>query len=217
MHKIDWWRAEISAQQCEHPLSQLLASALTNNQQLSEQLLDALNGYADLLQFGSPSTDEANKLFHWSTGAVACLALTGVENTTDNPVARAGVALSRFRCWRFLPNHINAKLLCLPLSVLEANDVSPVQLQPGSEEPALNTFFERELLALNTEMESTAKALLVAGAATRPLYVYFRSQQQVLKKMISAGSNLLAQPLRLSPLRNYFNAFSAARQHYRHN
>jgi len=146
MRKIDWWRAELTGEHCEHPLSQLLESDLTDKQDLSGQLLDILTGYAELIQFGSPSTDEANKLFHWSTGAAACLVLTGVENTTNNPVARAGVALSRFRCWRYLPEHINNKLMCLPMTVLQANGFSPEQLQPGSEDAALSEFFSQQLV-----------------------------------------------------------------------
>ena len=171
LRKVDWWRTELSRENCEHPLTQLLASTLAGDANLTKHLLDILGGYADLVQFGSPSTDEANKLFHWSTGAVACLALTGVENTVNNPVARAGVVLSRFRCLRYLPEHVNAKLLCLPLTALEANGLSPAQLQPGSKDPALIAFFEQQLQALGTEMETAATELLHAGTATRPLYI----------------------------------------------
>jgi len=217
LRKIDWWRAELSGEHCEHPLTQLIESSIANNQELDKHLLEVLGGYADLLQFGSPSTDEANKLFHWTTGAVACLALTGAKNTVNNPVARAGVVLSRFRCMRYLPEHIKAKLLCLPLTLLEANELSPAQLQPGSDDPALASFFRQQLLALDKEMEATSIELLHAGSASRPLYIYVRCQQQLLGKLVKNGAGLLQQPARFSPLRNYFIAFKAARQHYRNN
>ncbi len=217
MRKTDWWRAELSGEHRAHPITQLLEPYLNKDPGLANHLLDILSGYADLLQFGSPSTDEANKLFHWSTGAVACLTLTGVENTVNNPVARAGVALSRFRCLRHLPDHINARLLCLPLTSLEANGLSPKQLQPGVEDPALDTFFKQQLQSLNREMEATAAELLHAGTASRPLYIYLRSQQHLLRKIATKGARLLQPVARPSPLRNYFVAFKAARQHYRHN
>lgn len=217
LRKIDWWRSEITGEHREHPITQLLHSNPASTETASRHLLDILQGYAELLQYGSPSTDEANKLFHWSTGATACLALTGAENTVNNPVARAGVALSRFRCLRCLQQHIDAKLLCLPMSVLEANKLSPSQLQPGAGNPSLNAFFSQQLEALDVEMEAIAGELLHAGTATRPLYIYLRTQQQLLKKLLRTGANLLQPAIRLTPIRNYFVAFKAARQHYRCN
>ena len=217
LRKVDWWRTELAEESYKHPLTQLLESALSSNENLGKQLLEVLGGYADLIQFGSPSTDEANKLFHWSTGAVACLALTGVENTVNNPVARAGVALSRFRCLRYLPDHVNARLLCLPLAALETNGLSPAQLQPGSKDPALTAFFQQQLQALGKEMEATAAELLRAGPSTRPLYIYLRSQQRLLEKILNNGADLMQSVRHMSPLRNYFIAFKAARQHYRYN
>lgn len=217
LRKIDWWRAEIAGEHCEHPLTRLLLPNIDSKKDLRPHLLDILKGYAELLQYGSPSTDEANKLFHWSTGAIACLALTGAENTVNNPVARAGVALSRFRCLRCLPEHINAKLLCLPMSLLEAESLSPAQFQPGSDDPTIITFFSRQLQTLDLEMKAVADELLHAGAGARPLYVYLCTQQRLLKKLMDSGANLLQPRVRLSPIRNYFVAFRAARQHYRAN
>ena len=129
----------------------------------------------------------------------------------------AGVALSRFRCLRYLPDHVNARLLCLPLAALEAKGLSPAQLQHGSKEPALTTFFQQQLQALGKEMEATAAELLRAGPSTRPLYIYLRSQQRLLEKILNNGADLMQSVRHMSPLRNYFIAFKAARQHYRYN
>lgn len=215
LRKIDWWRAEIAGEHCQHPLTQQLQLNLETTGNVRAHLLEILKGYSELLQYGSPSTDEANKLFHWSTGATACLALTGAENTVNNPVARAGVALSRFRCLRCLPEHVHAKLLCLPMTVLEAENLSPAQFQPGSDDPAITAFFSRQLQALDDELEAVAAELLHVGTAGRPLYVYLCTQQRLLKKLLSSGSNLLQPRVQLSPIHNYFVAFKAARRHYR--
>lgn len=216
LRKFEWWREELDGIHQQHPLSIRLQQLPALPQQAS-RLQEILSGYAEVLQFGSPSTDEANKLFHWNTGAVACLALTGVENTHDNPVARAGVALSRFRCLRHLPAHINSKLLCLPLTVLEANNISPAQLQPGSDDPLVQTFLQQQLQAIESEMDSTADTLLHAGSGTRALYIYLRSQQRLAAKLKKRRASLLQPVTPLSPIRNYFIAFNAARQHYRYN
>jgi phytoene synthase len=216
LRKIEWWREELNGTHQQHPLSVQLQQLPAAPQQAS-RLQEILSGYAELLQFGSPSTDEANKLFHWNTGAIACLALTGAENTHDNPVARTGVVLSRFRCLRHLPEHINSKLLCLPMTVLEANNISPAQLQPGSGDPVVQTFLQQQLQAIENEMDRTADTLLHAGATTRPLYIYLRSQQRLAAKLIKRRASLLQPVTPLSPIRNYFIAFNAARQHYRYN
>jgi|GEM_PF-6692646 len=112
-HKLEWWRHELEKESFNHPVMNAFDGDSVTPVMRS-QLKQLLNGYGGLLESGSPSTDEQNQQFHLDTGATACHLICSTQNS-DKSVTDAGVVLSKFRCFRYLRQHVDNGLLCLPL------------------------------------------------------------------------------------------------------
>lgn len=237
-HKLEWWRQELEKESFNHPVMVALANTqqLANTKQTVETtppgnvtgpLLPAtakrlkilLNGYGTLLDSGSPSTDEQNQQFHLNTGAAACHLLCA-SKSDDAVVSDAGIALSKFRCLRYLRQHVDHGLLCLPMASLDAADISPALLTPAATNDKVNGFMTESLTQLQQEMQHCAQTLetyiknLPADKRGnyKSLYVYLSLQLQLLQVMRKGNISVVEQVTRLTPIRNYWYAFRAARK-----
>jgi len=129
-HKLEWWRHELEKESFNHPVMNAFDGDSVTPVMRS-QLKQLLNGYGGLLESGSPSTDEQNQQFHLDTGATACHLICSTQNS-DKSVTDAGVVLSKFRCFRYLRQHVDNGLLCLPMPSLDAAQISPALLTPAT-------------------------------------------------------------------------------------
>ena len=215
-HKLEWWRQELEKETFSHPV---MVAFTTMTPVIRSQLKQLLNGYATLLESGSPSTDQQNQQFHSDTGAVACHLLCDTQEGNES-VHNAGVVLSRFRCLRYLRQHVDSGLLCLPISSLEAVDISPALLTPAANNEAVNAYFATELTKLRQDMLQSLEALArKATAATdeerrnyKALYVYQTLQYKLLQLMCKDNTSVVEEVTRLTPIRNYWSGFLAARK-----
>ncbi len=215
-HKLEWWRQELEKDTCSHPVMEAFDSITPV---VRSQLIQLLNGYGTLLESGSPSTDEQNRKFHLDTGAVACHLLSGTQSD-NKTVSDAGIVLSRFRCIRYLRHHVDSGLLCLPISSLEAAEISPALLTPAASNETVTSYFTAELEALEQRMQNTLAALVSINAETsetnrinfKALYIYLALQSRLLHTMRSDKSSVVDEVSRLTPIRNYWHAFLAARR-----
>ncbi len=231
-HKLEWWRQELEKESFNHPVMVALANAQQpdNSEQLaktSRSLLPAthkrlkilLDGYGTLLDSGSPSSDEQNQQFHLNTGAAACHLLCA-KNSDEAVISDAGVVLSKFRCLRYLRQHVDHGLLCLPMASLDAADISPALLTPAAANDKVNGFMAESLTQLQQEMQNCSRALethikiMPAGerAHYKSLYVYLSLQLQLLHVMRKGNTSVVEEVTRLTPIRNYWYAFRAARK-----
>lgn len=214
-HKLDWWREELGLKTFRHPVTSALGSISDVERQHLQQLL---NGYGSLLESGSPSTDEQNQQFHLDTGAVACQILCGTHS--NQAVADTGIALSKFRCLRYLRQHVDSGLLCLPLSSLDAAEISPALLTPTASTDAVENFLSKELLTVQQQLESSLDTL--GGHVSeipdaekhriKALYIYVGLQTTLLQSMRKDHSSVVVEVSRLTPIRNYWRAFRSARK-----
>lgn len=212
--KLDWWRDELQDGRQRHPLSQALAPHIQSNPALREQLLHMLKGYRDLARNGSPGSDEENHRFHYLTGACASLALANGRD--DDPatqmLANVGVALSRWRCLRYLRRHVACGLLCLPQGLLNRNGIKPADLQLGAALPALREMLGAELQAVQGLLQVSCENLLQDPLhRAKGLYVYTHLQLGLAKVIAKSGANLMDSEVRLTPLKNHWHAGRAGR------
>lgn len=217
--KLDWWRNELEDNHQRHPLSRALASSQHANPALTTQLLHMLQGYRDLARNGSPGSDDENKRFHFLTGGCACLALA---NCTDGDplqpvVSKLGIALSHWRCLRYLRRHVSHGLLCLPQSTMSAAGIEPSDLKPGASTQALQTLFKQELARVRADLaEANSQLLEHSTESAKALYVYTELQCRLAATLEKSGARLLESEVRLTPLKNHWLAGSAARRFTRH-
>jgi len=217
-HKLEWWRQELANDKLNHPVMIELSNT-TLPTTTKERIKQLLNGYATLLESGSPSTDEQNHRFHAQTGSTACQLLCFTEHEED-AVAKTGIALSRLRCYRYLRQHVDSGLLCLPMSSLDNAGVSPALLTPAAADDTVKTFLTEGLKQLQTEMQHCKKSLEVqiqeAPDAIRTnyksLYIYLTLQSHLLQVLSKDELSVIEQVSRLTPVRNYWYAFRAARE-----
>ena len=217
-HKLEWWRHELQNTSFQHPVTNAL-QAIAPTEDNSDRLIQLLNGYGALLEQGSPASVEANDKFHLDTGANACHLLCG---TTENHpvVTRAGNALSKLRCYRYLRQHVEKGLLCIPMSTLESAGVSSADLSPASNNVEVAKFFhhstdtlQKELLSCQTELEQGLKAITSdERLKVKPVYVYLMLQKSLLNAISKDGCQLLDKEVRLTPIRNFWIAMRAARR-----
>lgn len=215
-HKLDWWRQELEKDTYSHPV---MAAFDSVTPVMRAQLTQLLSGYGTLLESGSPSTDEQNLKFHLDTGAVAFHLLSGTQsdNTT---VSDAGIVLSRFRCIRYLRQHVDSGLLCLPMSSLDAAEISPALLTPTASNEIVGKYLSAELAALEQQMQNSLTALVSLNAETsdinrsnyKALYIYLALQYRLLHSMRKDSTSVVTEVSRLTPIRNYWYAFLAARK-----
>lgn len=212
--KLDWWRDELHKDTCQHPITNALQAHLLERPALREQLIEILKGYGSLLEHGSPSTDQANQTFHALTGGTSCVALCDSELTNQDrdAVVQAGIVLSRFRCLRYLRQHVACGLLCLPLTSLEAADVTPDMLTIENNSDSLKEFLDNALSATNNDLQASLTQLANCHAAVKPVYIYSFLQQKLVTVMQQDKANLLQHEIRLTPIKNYWHAFRAARR-----
>lgn len=216
-HKLDWWRQQLESESQQHPvmaeLSQLSLVPGSKN-----YLTQLLNGYGMLLESGSPSSDDENQQFHLHTGAAACHLLCSTDDNTQ-VVTDIGVTLSKFRCFRYLRQHVDSGLLCIPMSLLDASDISPALLTPTASTDAVSKFLDRELAQLQTDMQAGLRTLahhVTPLAVTerenyKVLYVYLAQQTKLMQTIRKDEATVVEQVTRLTPIRNYWYAFRAAR------
>ncbi len=225
-HKLEWWRQELEKESFNHPVMVALANtsppANLNSHTLQttfKRLKVLLNGYGTLLDSGSPSSDEQNQQFHLATGAAACQLLCSTE--TDEPiVSDAGVALSKFRCFRHLREHVDHGLLCLPMSVLDTQDISPALLTPTAADEKVKAFLTKALEQLYVEMQHCSGALEThitkipedMRGRYKSLYIYMSLQMKLLQVMCKDDTSVVERVTRLTPIRNYWYAYRAARK-----
>ena len=154
-HKLEWWRQELEKESFNHPVMAALVNT-TATETLSaathKRLKTLLHGYGQLLDSGSPSSDEQNQQFHLDTGAAACQLICATESD-EAVVAGVGVALSKFRCFRYLRQHVDHGLLCLPMSSLDAAGISPALLTPAAADEKVKIFLTEALEQLQIEMQ----------------------------------------------------------------
>ncbi len=219
--KLAWWREELQRDTYRHPVTVALNQALRANPAGLATLQQLLEGYGELLQYGSPSTEQANALFHQNTGGKACLALHDIGASETQPTCHdyhrvlenTGVSLSKFRCLRYLHQHTSNGLLCLSLPHLESHNISPPMLSANSESVQLvNDYVVQQLKVLDTEFNQHLNALAKTAATARPLYVYLHLQRKLLNVVLQDGGQVLQQETRLTPIKNFFYALSAARK-----
>jgi len=214
--KALWWQQELLKDKFQHPVMLALRDQDLTPAAL-HQLQHLLDAYTSLLTQGSPSGDTENFNFHLHTGSTACYLLANTE-AQDEVLRNTGIALSKFRCYRYLRMHIERGLLCLPISTLEAANISPADLVPGQHNEKLETFFQRATDELLLEMQSCAKALGNNVAenskprSSKSVYVYLALQIALLQSIKKDGCRLLSSDTRLTPIRNYWHAFRAARK-----
>jgi phytoene/squalene synthetase len=216
--KLDWWQRELEDNQQRHPLSRALAASIEANPALTTQLLHVLKGYRDLTRNGSPGGDDENTRFHHLTGACACLALANCEDDTDTQqrVARLGIALSKWRCLRYLRRHVANGLLCLPKSRLDAAGISPAKLTPENSQPELQHFLAQELADVRTALEAACDEMLAVPLRdAKALYVYADLQRRLAATVAKSNTQLMQTELRLTPLKNLWFAGSASRRYER--
>ncbi len=214
-HKLDWWRQELELDNFRHPVTDALGNISRSERQSLQRLL---NGYGSLLESGSPSTDEQNYQFHLDTGGTACeLLCSSNENTA---VSLLGIALSKFRCLRYLRQHVDSGLLCIPMSSLDAAELSPALLTPAASTEAVESFLLKELSTVKQEMQESSQVLeeFVTGITNeerhsfKALYVYHTLQQKLLQSMLRDKVSVVTEATRLTPIRYYWHAFRAARK-----
>ena len=220
-HKLEWWRQELEKESFNHPVMAALVNT-TATETLSaathKRLKTLLHGYGQLLDSGSPSSDEQNQQFHLDTGAAACQLICATESD-EAVVAGGGVALSKFRCFRYLRQHVDHGLLCLPMSSLDAAGISPALLTPAAADEKVKIFLTEALEQLQIEMQHSADAMeahikkLPAGTGGnyKSLYIYLSLQMKLLQVMRKDNGSVVEQVTRLTPIRNYWYAFRAAR------
>ena len=215
-HKLQWWRQELEKESFNHPV---MAAFNNVTPVMKSQLKQLLNSYGSLIESGSPSTDLQNQQFHLDTGAAACHLLCDTRDTIQT-VSDAGVVLSRFRCFRYLRQHVDSGLLCLPISSLETADISPAQLTPAARNKAVSDYFTSELTVLREDMQESLEALArQVSAATdeerrhyKALFVYLTLQYKLLHLMCKDNTSVVEEVTRLTPIRNYWHGFLAARE-----
>ena len=220
-HKLEWWRQELEKESFNHPVMAALVNT-TATQTLSaatqKRLKTLLHGYGQLLDSGSPSSDEQNQQFHLDTGAAACQLICATESD-EAVVAGVGVALSKFRCFRYLRQHVDHGLLCLPMSSLDAAGISPALLTPAAADEKVKIFLTEALEQLQIEMQHSADAMEThikklptgTGSNYKSLYIYLSLQMKLLQVMRKDNGSVVEQVTRLTPIRNYWYAFRAAR------
>ena len=220
-HKLEWWRQELEKESFNHPVMAALVNT-TATETLSaathKRLKTLLHGYGQLLDSGSPSSDEQNQQFHLDTGAAACQLICATESD-EAVVAGVGVALSKFRCFRYLRQHVDHGLLCLPMSSLDAAGISPALLTPAAADEKVKIFLTEALEQLQIEMQHSADALEThikklpkgTGGNYKSLYIYLSLQMKLLQVMRKDNGSVVEQVTRLTPIRNYWYAFRAAR------
>jgi len=220
-HKLEWWRQELEKESFNHPVMAALVNT-TATETLSaathKRLKTLLHGYGQLLDSGSPSSDEQNQQFHLDTGAAACQLICATESD-EAVVAGVGVALSKFRCFRYLRQHVDHGLLCLPMSSLDAAGISPALLTPAAADEKVKIFLTEALEQLQIEMQHSADALEAhikklptgTGGNYKSLYIYLSLQMKLLQVMRKDNGSVVEQVTRLTPIRNYWYAFRAAR------
>jgi len=228
--KLNWWRNELEKDRFDHPVTTALAESFTatgheisqpdNTLHCTDRLQILLNGYGSLLENGSPSKPESHyQNFHTATGATACQLLCNTD--TEDPVVNdVGVVLSKFRCYRYLRQHIDSGLLCLPMTALDAANISPAALTPGNTDSTVQAFLsnlQSELLqSLHTVATSFTGHVNTMPADNRAnykaLYIYLQLQIKLLEKQKKDNVSILDQTTKLTPLSNYWCAFKSARQ-----
>lgn len=218
--KFDWWVTELADNRARHPLTARLAAAIAASPPLQCQLLDTISGYRELVRGGSPSATRDNAQFHQSTGAAMCRAIAASESEPGNnnrQIDAAGIALSQWRCLRYLSQHIESGLLCLPASALDAAGLGPADLRSTDQpNPALNALFEQQLQQVSDALTQASQALLTCPVVEqKSLFIYVEVQRRLLAATRQSGADLLAAQIRLTPLRNYWFAGKAARQYER--
>ncbi len=216
--QIDWWQSELESDNPRHPVTQQLSNTVPDDptrQQTIDRLNDVLEGYRALVIEGSPSRETPNRQFHHRTGAMAAVALSG-PNTKNHGFANTqatGIALSRFRCIRHLHKHVANGLLCLPYEALNAHGISPKEWVPGSYTKAMLSFLQQQLTAIANELDEALSKVPAESPGNSFVYVYARLQYQLLRRVQNDIQILDQQDIRLSPLRNFWIAGKAARQH----
>jgi len=226
-HKLEWWRQELEKESFDHPVMVALAdSTATADATATDTLLPVtrkhlkvlLEGYGALLDSGSPSSDEQNQQFHLNTGGTACQLICSTDN--DTSVANAGVALSKFRCHRYLRQHVDHGLLCLPMSSLDAAGISPALLTPAAADEKVKNFIAGALEQLQEELQQSSHALDMnikkvpadQRGSYKALSVYLSLQIKLLQVMRKDDISIVEQVTRLTPIRNYWYAYRAARK-----
>jgi len=214
--KALWWQQELQKDKFQHPVMLALQEQGLTPAAL-HQLQHLLDAYDSLLSQGSPSGDNENFNFHLHSGGIACILLAN-NKVEDEALRDTGIALSRFRCCRYLRMHIERGLLCLPISKLEAANISPAELLPGQHNDKLEAFFQDETNEVLLEMQSCANALEGSisknpqGRSYKSVYVYLALQIALLQRIKKDGCKLLSTDTRLTPIKNYWYAFRAARR-----
>ena len=227
-HKLEWWRQELEKESFDHPVMIALADSIATADEtkpatlppaIRKHLKVLLEGYGGLLDSGSPSSDEQNQQFHHNTGATACQLICSTDNDAA-AVANVGVALSKFRCHRYLRQHVDHGLLCLPMSSLDAAGISPALLTPAAADEKVINFIAESLEQLQEEMQQRSSALdnyiKEIPADQRGNYkclsVYLSLQIKLLQVMRKDDISVVEQVTRLTPIRNYWYAYRAARK-----
>jgi len=215
--KLDWWRNELQGNDYQHPVTIALQPYLVEHPDLLSQLNSLLDGYGSLLRHGSPSTEQANHTFHKLTGGAACTALCGsqLSETDKLIVSRTGIVLSQIRCLRYLRQHVANGLLCLPIASLEQAGISPQMLTADNTSTSLKNYLTSTLSAVNTELQTLLNELIDCHNGVKPVFIYSQLQHQLVNVMLKDNANPLQQEIRLTPIKNYWHAFKAARRFHK--
>ncbi len=215
-HKLEWWRYELEKDHSLHPVM----SAFNDSAQVSnarERLQTLLNGYGSLLESGSPSTDSENALFHHDTGATACQLLCETDSDIQS-ISNVGIALSRMRCFRYLRQHVDNGLLCLPMSSLESAGISPAWLTPDNNNEELQQYLSDTEQSLLQELRHSSDQLELTildceqekRSVYKSLFIYLQLQIKLLQVISRSNETVLNQSVQFTPVRNHWRAFRAA-------
>ncbi|OED42438.1 hypothetical protein AB833_07330 [Chromatiales bacterium (ex Bugula neritina AB1)] len=220
--KLAWWREELNRDTYRHPVTLALQVEFSSNPPMLEAMKMVLDGYGALLDYGSPSSESANALFHSRTGGQVCIALhefyrNKASLTSDTNscqiLEETGISLSKFRCLRYLRQHMSNGLLCFPLSELEANDIKPDMFSANSSHSdTVRNYVLKLLQELDIKFTQHLQQLPGSSPAAKPIYIYTHLQHKLLSTILQDGGTVLKEETRLTPIKNFFLALLAARR-----
>ena len=215
--QVEWWQSELSGTDPRHPVTQQLHTSLAGNASSHTtiaRLEEILDGYGTLVTQGSPSRETPNHQFHRRTGAVAALALSLPKTTQSAPnIEAVGIALSRFRCIRHLHKHAANGLMCMPYEEMESSKISPKDWVPGNYTSNMKSFLRSQLNSISVQLDESLPLLPAESPDDSFIFIYAQLQHRLLSKIQKEVQALDQADIRLSPLRNFWTAHSAARQH----
>lgn len=209
--QVEWWQLELARPTPLHPVTNALKQGSPQHYKIiCTHLSTVLSGYESLLTEGSQSRSPALTRFHAKTGATAAKIIAGtvIHHQSNQLICDIGIALSKFRCIRYLQKHAANGLLCLPFEALSEAGVSPADLVPGRYSQQLTAFLHQQLSTINADLDQFF-TLATGNSECRFLYIYAKLQQLLLNKFQKNLSLLDNPEYRLSPLRNFWHSYRA--------